>query len=62
MTRPSISKLIFSVPVTPDFAINRLAIATAVPWETDVLSVVGTTILFGLGVWTKRKSAKSLEK
>ena len=58
----SISKLIFSVPVTPDFAINRLAIATAVPWETDVLSVVGTTILFGLGVWTKRKSTKPIQK
>ena len=35
---------------------------TAVPWETDALSVVGTTILFGFGVWSKRKSAKSLEK
>jgi hypothetical protein len=35
---------------------------TAVPWETDALSVVGSTILFGFGVWSKRKSAKSLEK
>ena len=35
---------------------------TPVPWETDALPVVGTTILFGLGVWAKRKSAKSLEK
>ena len=35
---------------------------TAVPWETDVLSVVGTTILFGFGVWSKRKSAKSIQK
>jgi hypothetical protein len=35
---------------------------TPVPWETDALSVVGTTILFGFGVWSKRKSAKSLEK
>jgi hypothetical protein len=35
---------------------------TPVPWETDALSVVGTTILFGLGIWSKRKSAKSLEK
>jgi hypothetical protein len=58
----SISKLIFSVPVTQDFAINRLAIATAVPWETDVLSVVGTTILFGFGVWSKSKSTKSIQK
>jgi hypothetical protein len=29
--------------------------AVAVPWETDALSVVGSTVLFGLGVWTKRK-------
>ena len=35
---------------------------TAVPWETDALPVVGSTILFGLGLWAKRKSAKSLEK
>jgi len=26
-----------------------------VPWETDALPVVGSTVLFGLGVWTKRK-------
>ena len=31
------------------------AFATAVPWETDALSVVGTTLLFGLGVWRKNK-------
>lgn len=29
--------------------------AIAVPWETDALPVVGSTVLFGLGVWTKRK-------
>lgn len=61
----SISKLIFRTSVNgfpQDVAINRLAIATAVPWETDVLSVVGTTILFGFGVWSKRKSAKSIQK
>ena len=34
----------------------------AVPWETDVLSVIGTTLLFAGGVWTKRKSAKPLDK
>lgn len=40
------------------------ATATAVPWETDALPVVGSTLLFGLGVWTKhkRKSSKSSEK
>jgi hypothetical protein len=61
----SISKLIFSLPVNgypQDFGINRLAIATAVPWETDVLSVVGTTILFGFGVWAKSKSTKPIQK
>ena len=31
------------------------AFATAVPWETDALSVVGTTLLFGFGVWRKNK-------
>ncbi len=35
-----------------------------VPWETDALPVVGSTVLFGLGVWTKRKlkPSKSSEK
>jgi hypothetical protein len=31
----------------------------AVPWETDALPVVGSTVLFGLGVWAKSKFAKS---
>jgi len=30
-----------------------------VPWETDALPVVGSTVLFGLGVWAKSKFAKS---
>jgi hypothetical protein len=32
--------------------------AFAVPWETDALSVVGTTLLFGFGVWRKNKSSQ----
>jgi hypothetical protein len=36
--------------------------ATPVPWETDALSVIGATLLFAGGVWTKRKSAKPLDK
>ena len=36
--------------------------AVAVPWETDALPVVGSTILFGFGVWTKRKSTKPIQK
>ena len=27
----------------------------AVPWETDALPVLSSTILFGIGLWTKRK-------
>ena len=34
----------------------------AVPWETDALSVIGVTILFGFGVWTKRKRKVDLSK
>jgi hypothetical protein len=41
---------------------STLSPATPVPWETDALPVVGSTILFGLGVWAKRKSAKPIQK
>jgi hypothetical protein len=41
---------------------STLSPATPVPWETDALPVVGSTILFGLGVWGKRKFAKPLQK
>jgi hypothetical protein len=43
-------------------AFLRSITVQAVPWETDVLPVVGSTILFGLGVWGKRKFAKPLQK
>lgn len=36
--------------------------ATAVPWETDALPVIGSTILFGFGLWAKNKFAKPLQK
>ncbi|QEI40724.1 hypothetical protein BMF77_01296 [Dolichospermum sp. UHCC 0315A] len=60
----SIAKLTFSVPVaaTPEnFAINGVSgvSVAAVPWETDALPVVGSTILFGLGLWSKRKFEKN---
>lgn len=35
---------------------------TPVPWETDALPVIGSTILFGCGVWLKRKSANAPKK
>jgi hypothetical protein len=31
----------------------------AVPWETDSLPLIGSTVLFGLGLWGKGKLAKS---
>jgi hypothetical protein len=31
----------------------------AVPWETDALPVVGTTLLFGIGIWRKYKFSNS---
>jgi hypothetical protein len=30
-----------------------------VPWETDALPVVGSTLLFGIGIWKKYKSSNS---
>jgi hypothetical protein len=59
-----------SVPGNEYFSINRFYVNTnggnvnttsinseivAVPWETDALPVVTSTILFGLGLWLKRK-------
>ena len=41
---------------------NSGSSATAVPWETDALSVIGATTLFGFGVWTKRKRKVDLSK
>jgi hypothetical protein len=38
------------------FQIN--ADAVAVPWETDALSVIGSTVLFGLGLWARNKLAQ----
>jgi len=34
----------------------------AVPWETDALPVIGSTFLFGLGLWARNKFAKPLQK
>jgi hypothetical protein len=36
--------------------------ATPVPWETDALSVIGSTILFAGGLWARNKFAKPLQK
>jgi len=39
--------------------IQTVGDAVAVPWETDALSVIGATVLFGFGVWAKSKSKAS---
>ena len=48
------------------YLVGQLTDITApnpVPWETDALSVVGTTILFAGGVWRKHKlRKKTLDK
>lgn len=30
----------------------------AVPWETDTLPLVGSTVIFGLGLWARNKAAQ----
>lgn len=58
----------FSALVSSDFSVylaqEEIATftATAVPWETDALSVIGSTVLFGLGLWARNKFAKPLQK
>ena len=44
------------------FDVGTYATATAVPWETDALPVIGSTILFVGGLWAKNKFAKPLKK
>ncbi len=34
-------------------------IVTAVPWETDALPVVGSTVLLGFGLWCKNKLSQN---
>jgi hypothetical protein len=53
---------VYSSGFTGPFDTPTYATATAVPWETDALPVIGSTLLFAGGVWTKRKSVKSLDK
>lgn len=49
--------------VTDSTGVSTLTLSNAqiqpVPWETDALSVVGTTLLFGIGIWRKCKSSNS---
>ena len=51
-----------SQTITAGLAGDVTISATAVPWETDALSVIGVTTLFGFGVWNKRKRKVDLSK
>ena len=42
------------------YLVGQITDITPVPWETDALSVVGTTILFAGGVWRKYKLGKKI--
>lgn len=55
-----VGQLVYYAPYSDSTA--SYAIATAVPWETDAVSVIGSTFLFAGGVWTKRKLAKHVNK
>ena len=52
--------------VTDSTGVSTLALSNAqiqaVPWETDALPVVGTTLLFGIGIWRKYKSSNSNDR
>ena len=40
---------------TGNWVADDFTFTQAVPWETDALPIVGSTLLFGCGVWAKRK-------
>ncbi|MBO1052824.1 MAG: PEP-CTERM sorting domain-containing protein [Dolichospermum sp. DET73] len=46
---------------TSTLTLSNATTVQAVPWETDALPVLGSTILFGIGVWTKRKFNRHLQ-
>jgi hypothetical protein len=45
-----------------DFATYAKVTGVPVPWETDAISVIGSTILFAGGLWARNKFAKPLQK
>ena len=47
---------------SPYFVASSSLTPTAVPWETDALPVIGSTILFASGLWARNKFAKPLQK
>jgi hypothetical protein len=54
-----VGQVVYYAPYSDSSA--SYATATAVPWETDAVSFIGSTLFFAGGVWTKRKLAKPLD-
>lgn len=42
----------------PPFLLLDGVSVEAVPWETDTLPLVGSTVIFGLGLWARNKAAQ----
>jgi hypothetical protein len=59
-----VGQLVYYAPYSDSTASYATATATAiaVPWETDAVSLIGSTLLFAWGVWTKRKLTKPFNK
>jgi hypothetical protein len=55
-----IGQLVYYAPYSDSTA--SYATAIAVPWETDAIPLIASTLLFAAGVWTKRKLTKPLNK
>jgi hypothetical protein len=51
--------LAYGAPVgQPPFSMLDGVSVEAVPWETDTLPLVGSTVLFGFGLWARNKFAQ----
>ncbi|MFM7575197.1 MAG: hypothetical protein ACKO4S_19050 [Snowella sp.] len=56
------STVLDSAPGSVINSVSNTVTQVPVPWETDALSVIGVTTLFGFGVWNKRKRKVDLSK
>jgi hypothetical protein len=57
-----VGQLAYYAPYSDSTASYATATPIAVPWETDAVSLIGSTLLFAWGVWTKRKLTKPFNK
>ena len=57
-----VGQLVYYAPYSDSSASYATATPIAVPWETDAVPLIGSTLLFAWRVWTKRKLTKPLNK